>query len=50
MGELVMMFPSLRSFYCTKRDTSQTLMELDMLYLQAGTTQPSAGSLAGLGL
>lgn len=50
MGELVMMFLTLRSFYCTKTDTGQILMELDMLYLQAGTTQSSAGSLAGLGL
>lgn len=40
MGELVMMFPTLRSFYCTKTDRGPTLMELDVLYLQAGATQP----------
>lgn len=39
MGELVMMFPTLRSFYCTKTDGGPTLMELDVLYLQAGATQ-----------
>lgn len=50
MGELVMMFPTARTFHCTKTVKGQTLMKLDMLELQAGTMQPSAGSLAALGL
>lgn len=45
-----MMFPTARSFHCTETDKGQTLMKLDMLDLQAGTTHPSAGLLAGLGL
>lgn len=43
MGELVMMFPTLRSFYCTKTKP-------DVLYLQAAATQPSVGSLRVWGL
>lgn len=50
MGELVMMFPTPRSLYCTKTDRGQTLMELDVLYLQAAATQPSVGSLSVWGL
>lgn len=40
MGELVMMFPTLRSFYCRKTDAGQTLTEPDGLYLQAPPRSP----------
>lgn len=50
MGELVMMFPTLRSFYCTKTDRGPTLMELDVLYLQAGATQPPRPPPGSLGV
>lgn len=48
MGELVMIFPTLRSFHCTKTDAGQTLMEPDVLDPQAGTSQPPVGSLGGV--
>lgn len=46
MGELVMMFPTRRSFYCRKTDGGQTLAEPDAA--SAATTQPSVGA-AGFG-
>lgn len=35
MGELIMMFSTPRSFYCTEKESGEALMELDALYLQA---------------
>lgn len=49
MGELVMMFPTLRSFYGTKARRGPTLTELDVLYPRAAPHSPQRVPSLGWG-